>query len=518
MSIRIIIPFLICSLTACISTKKYNQQLKAKHSIKELKTDLSIIKTSLEQVHPGIYWYIPKEKLDFKFDSIQNSIKDSMTSLDFYRMAAPIVSELKCGHTRLIYPNLILSKEENKEAQKKGPPPLNTLQYNVEDDKIFIVANKGNASNTIIPRAQIISIDSVTVKQILEKTKKIIASDGYNSTYSNAVLNKVFCDYYYLAFAKKDSNILEIRDSSGLSNVWLKTEKREVEKQKIVVNNTKKEKQEEIVKNKLIKKNKYKGLDENKQPILDYKVDTTLKSTAILKIKSFMLSYKNTNKFLKESFKSIEENKIDNLILDLRDNGGGNILNDHLLFRYLYSTPHKFTARTDMKTRFFTNQKYIQRLFNKKFLDDINRSLFIKRDSLGYYKKLSLENDNKALKHHFDGNLTVLINGLSFSTTSLLAANLQSVKRGFFIGEETGGGYNQCSGGTFPIISLPNTGLNLRVPDIILRIENTRALVGRGVFPDLEIKPTLEDVIKGNDVVMEKAKELINIKALSLLK
>ena len=99
-----------------------------------------------------------------------------------------------------------------------------------------------------------------------------------------------------------------------------------------------------------------------------------------------------------------------------------------------------------------------------------------------------------------------------------MAANLQSVKRGFFIGEETGGGYNQCSGGTFPIISLPNTGLNLRVPDIILRIENTRALVGRGVFPDLEIKPTLEDVVNGNDVVMKKAKELINIKALSLLK
>ena len=96
--------------------------------LEELKQDLTIIKTSLEQAHPGMYWYLSKEKVDFKFDSIQNSIKDSMTSLEFYRKAAPLVSEVKCGHTRLFLQNLKLSKNEINEVQEKGKLPLLNLK------------------------------------------------------------------------------------------------------------------------------------------------------------------------------------------------------------------------------------------------------------------------------------------------------------------------------------------------------------------------------------------------------
>lgn len=503
---------LIFSLAACVSTKKYNYKLIVKHPINQLKTDLAIVKTSLEQAHPGLYWYISKEKLDFKFDSIQNSIKDSMPSLAFYKMVAPIVSEVKCGHTRLFYPKLKLSKKENNKEQKKGELPLKTLEYKVEDDKIFVVANKNKTLNGIKLGAQIISIDSVPVKQILANIKQLFTPDGYNLTFHNEVLNKVFSSYYYLAFAKKDSNLLVIKDSLGLRTVWLKPKKPKKEEERSKIKLTKQQKKEALAKKIFKHNNKYKGLDENQQPLLDFKIDTTLKNTAILKVKSFGLAYSSTNKFFKETFKSIAENKIENLVLDLRGNMGGNLFNNHLLFRYLYNKPHQFTGRADMKTRYFYNQKYIQKSFTEHILNIVTYpaiQLSIKKDSLGYYKKFTIKNDGKELKNHFDGNLTVLINGLSFSATSLLAANLQSVNRGYFIGEETGGGYNQCSGGTIPYIVLPNTGLKLRLPLVAVKIVKTRALVGRGVFPDLEIKQTIDDVLKGNDVVMEKAKNKI---------
>lgn len=510
---RKILPFLlIFSLAACVSTKKYNQKLIIKHPINQLKTDLAIVKTSLEQAHPGLYWYISKQKLDFKFDSIRNSINDSMTSLAFYKLVAPIVSEVKCGHTRLYYANIKLSKKENNEKQKKGEPPLKTLQYEVKDDSIFIIANKNKALNGIKLGAQIIAIDSVPVKQILATIKQLFTPDGYNLTFHNQFLNKFFSGYYDLAFAKKDSNLLVIKDSLGLRTVLLKSEKPKKDEEKSNIKLTKKQKKAAVAKNKLAKKNSYKGLDENQQPLLDFKIDSTLKNTAILKVKSFGLAYNNTKKFFKESFKSLAENKTKNLIIDLRGNMGGNLLNNHLLFRYLYNKPYQFTGRADMKTKYFYNQKYIQKLFTEHILNVITYpaiQLSIKKDSLGYYKKFPIKSDDKVLKNHFDGNLTVLINGLSFSATSLLAANLQSVNRGYFIGEETGGGYNQCTGGTIPYITLPNTGLKLRLPLVAVKIVKTRALVGRGVFPDLEIKQTIDDILNGNDVVMEKAKNKI---------
>jgi C-terminal processing protease CtpA/Prc len=503
---------------SCVSTKKNNIKLTQKHSPLELKKDLSIIKSSLEEAHPGLYWYITKEKLDFKFDSIQNLLTDSMSSIAFYRITAPVVSDIKCGHTRLIYAGLKLSKVEKNENKKNGPAPLSQLQYKVENDRLFIVANRNKTSTQFKSGAEIISIDSIPAAKLLEKTKRLFSPDGYNLTFYNEVLNKTFAGYYYLAFAKRDSNLIVLKDSAGLCIAYLKTDKPDTSKIKSTSEQRKKQQQETIAKRKFEKKNKYKGLDENKQPLLDFKIDTTLESTAIMKVKSFSFPYNNFHKFFKESFKSLEENKIQNLVLDVRGNGGGNLMSCNLLFRYLYNQPHQFTTRADMKTRRFSTQKYIEKTPITKFSSIIlfpflwlDNQINIKKDSSGYYAKLPTQKLNKPKTNHYDNNLIILINGYSFSATSLLSANLQSVNRGYFVGEETGGGFNQCSAGSIPYINLPNTGLKLRLPLKVIQIAELRELIGRGIFPNLEIKPTVADVLKGKDVVMDKAVEKINL-------
>lgn len=516
---RKILLFLIfgCCLTSCISSKKYNEKLKVKHSVDKLKDDLAIIRTSLEEAHPGLYWYISKEKLDFKFDSLQSLITDSLSSIEFYRMTAPVVSEVKCGHTRLVYQGLKLSVKENIANKKNGPAPLSQLQYKIENDRLFIATNKNKALNHFTPGAEILSIDSIPTAQFLEKSKRLFSTDGYNQTFYNEVLNKSFAGYYYLAFAKRDSNLLVLKDSAGLCIEYLKTVKSDTAKSKLTTEERKKQQQEALAKRKIKRKNRYKGFDENKQPLLDFKIDSTLKSTAILKVKSFSFPYNNFRKFFKESFQSLHDNKIENVILDLRGNGGGNLMSCNLLFRYLYNQPHQFTTRADMKTRRFPSPKYIEKSALTKFRKFIlfpilwlDNQINIKKDSIGYYSKLPTQKFKNPMKNHFNNNLTVLINGYSFSATSLISANLQSVNRGYFIGEETGGGFNQCSAGSIPYINLPNTGLKLRLPLKEIKITKPRDIVGRGVFPNLEVIPTLNDVIKGKDVVMDKAMEKLH--------
>jgi C-terminal processing protease CtpA/Prc len=135
--------------------------------------------------------------------------------------------------------------------------------------------------------------------------------------------------------------------------------------------------------------------------------------------------------------------------------------------------------------------------------------LFVKKDTTGYYTSFSTSKVLNPLDNNFKNNLIVLINGYSFSATSLLSANLQQVNRGVFVGEETGGGYNKCTAGTMPFINLPNTKLRLRLPLKVIQTTNQRKLEGRGVFPQYEVLETIQNVLAKKDVVMEKAKELV---------
>ena len=103
----------------------------------------------------------------------------------------------------------------------------------------------------------------------------------------------------------------------------------------------------------------------------------------------------------------------------------------------------------------------------------------------------------------------VLINGYSFSASSLLAANLHGINRAVFIGEETGGGYNKCTAGIIPLLTLPETRVKLRLPLIKIAPAKTRDLEGRGVLPDYPVTPTLSHIVNNKDTELDFTLKLI---------
>ena len=100
----------------------------------------------------------------------------------------------------------------------------------------------------------------------------------------------------------------------------------------------------------------------------------------------------------------------------------------------------------------------------------------------------------------YNGNLYVIINGGSYSASSLISTNLQANKRAFFVGEETGGDYNGTVAGLMPKFKLPNSKLTMSVGTVYLSPLEIRQEIGRGIFPNKEIKQTLKSKIKNQDV------------------
>ena len=115
-------------------------------------------------------------------------------------------------------------------------------------------------------------------------------------------------------------------------------------------------------------------------------------------------------------------------------------------------------------------------------------------------------------RNHFDGDVYVLINGLTFSASSLFCNSVKGQKNITLVGEETGGGWYGNSGIMIPDIILPRTKLRVRLPFFRIVQYNHVAVKGTGVIPDIYIKPVYEDVVHDVDTKMKRVKEIISVK------
>src|SRR5215813_5523346 len=65
----------------------------------KLREDFRILRGALEEGHPGIYRYTPKSELDRLFEQTEKALDRPMNVYEFYRVVAPAVAMVKCGHT-----------------------------------------------------------------------------------------------------------------------------------------------------------------------------------------------------------------------------------------------------------------------------------------------------------------------------------------------------------------------------------------------------------------------------------
>ncbi|MFD1144607.1 S41 family peptidase [Larkinella insperata] len=237
--------------------------------------------------------------------------------------------------------------------------------------------------------------------------------------------------------------------------------------------------------------------------------DSTL-LTLVLKIPSFATA-QDLPAFLEETFRTLSERRLSNLVIDLRNNPGGRDDYGALLYAYLTNKPFRYYHRVRVAT---TDSAWLNRLALNdlpltRVLPEYGSS--IQKTDSGY---LYTNHPNLGLQSPrtpgFTGAVYVLINGGTFSTAAEFAALFHSHKRGVLIGQETGGGYRGNSSLASPVLTLPHSRFRLIVPlgryDLAVVPE---ALVGRGVQPDHPIRYTLEDHTEQRDLELARSLELI---------
>jgi hypothetical protein len=68
-----------------------------------LQKDYRLFRNILEDAHPSLYWYTPKDSMDYYFDWGYRQLNGPMTEPAFRKILAYVASKVNCGHTTVKY-------------------------------------------------------------------------------------------------------------------------------------------------------------------------------------------------------------------------------------------------------------------------------------------------------------------------------------------------------------------------------------------------------------------------------
>ncbi len=531
---KLLLTLLTLFLFACASHDKQNKHYYSKIAPSKLKKDVTNVQKQLVKMHPDLYWYISKEDLNKKFDSLSKTLNEPFTPNEFFFKISPIVASVHQGHMGVSMVTLT-SPDSLKKKYKGSVNPLENFEYEYLNNKLFIKKNKSKTDTILQVGTEIVDINGIKPLDVLKKYRSTFTSDGYNesgipkffarrlnSFYVNELgfvdsikINAVCADttFYHTVKrtfkeSKKSKKDLALKEKDTLKNT------------KIVQKDTlpKLSKKEQKIKNKAIaQQNKkaykkqrlfgynYKSKTYSKEIIFPVASDSTI---SILKIRDFS---DGKIKVYDCIFSTIKKHNVQNLIIDLRGNPGGRLNEIHKLAQYLNDTTFVFTqpATITKRTTYFNllkGKSPVTTFFSIPFVTIYStiRGLKASRNDLGELKvPIKSSRITKPKSLNYKNNLYVITDGMTFSAAAIISSHLKGRNRALFVGDETGGTFNGTVAGVMPIVKLPHSKLKLRVGLMTIKPEQQTQKEGYGVLPDVYIKPTEEDFLSEKDVELE---------------
>ena len=465
---------------SCTVTRNYDPNKK--YSEAKLKSDFTLLRNILKEKHPSLYWYTSKDSMDFYLDQGFNAIKDSMTELQFaWKVLAPVTAAIHCGHT-----SFGMSKNWYRFIKNRQIPSF-PLLLKVWKDSMMVVVNLNNDS-IVRPGDFITSINGVGNKEIIQKIFKYLPEDGYSSNVNYIRLSASFPYFHRNVFGLYEKYFVTFSDSNNVSK-------------EAVINwwRPKEDSSESIKKS----NREHVTSREKREDVRSLEIDSTI---AYMPVNAF--SKAHLNGFFKKSFRKIRKEKVRNLIIDLRVNGGGDINKAVALAKYVSKKPFKVAdSAYSISKNFNPYAKYINHTFwNNLALTFVSRKRSDGKFHFGFWEHHMFKPKRR---NHFDGKVFILTNGLTFSASSLFCNLVKGQENVIITGEETGGGWYGNSGILIPEITLPNTKLRVRLPFFRLVQYNHVPFKGTGVIPDWYIGPNWRDVLTGKDTKLEAVKEKI---------
>ena len=476
-----------------------------KWPVEKLKQDLTIFKEIREKANSGLYKYKTKQQIDSIYSWAFSKINKPQTLLDFYKIILEITNFEGSLHNDTSLPDGF----ENKNASGSVffPYPVKLIE-----DNLLI-----NFKNSEIPLgSKIHSLNGIKTNNFLKSLYKYYTTDGYNISGKAIGIGSSFATYFEIEYGSQKKFKVEyslpnqtqklIKTVLGISN----------EARKVNFKNRFSLPFDSLQYSRAKEKYSFKIVSQN---------------TALLSIHTFSIGRNAKDKehlayktYLDSCFKYLSNNsQIKNLIVDVRNNGGGTDPNDIVSFSYLAQKP--FRENTDAYVIFqnipFPNYLVYEETEPQKQQEERNdfeadlKEEFPKLENGKYNQDKKFNLLLQPDKNSFKGQIYLLLSPRIASAGSLFASLVAGNTNAITIGEETMGGYFGHNGHTPIEYELPNTKIKTQFSIVNLDQDvpkKTNQIFGRGIIPDHIVKQTLEDFLQNKDTQFEYTLKLIDQK------
>ncbi|MDM1555184.1 hypothetical protein HX126_11505 [Chryseobacterium indologenes] len=458
--------------------------------------DLRIFRSIREQANSGLYVYRSKQQIDSMYQKAEEKAANSKNIFDFYKVIANVTGFEGSCHNYIDLPNhasyYLTQKPEYLPITLKNID--GRLLQDSKDSKIPLAA-------------EVISINGISAKEMITRFSQYYFSDGYSVPYKETTgFERGMLDKFYIEFGTHKQYIVKYQWNGQVHEVSLPG----------------------------ISLDAFKKLQDSRhslsleKKLMAEKYSFTKEGDNVyrLSVRGFDFAtgkedpaYQKFSVFLDQMMDTLDHEKVEHLIIDLRGNTGGTGALYEKVFSYITQRPFRDShyAYTWFNEVPMAEKLVISPLFLSNGVKDkhgINaylKQLYPKQVKGKYYWADDKNPSILPNERTFKGQLYLLVDQRVASAASHLASLIKSYTNAIVIGKETVGGYYEHNGHLPLVYELPNTGIQTGF-SIVHVIQDAQNLPdqkkGQGIIPHHEIKLTDQEFLDQSDVYLKKALEI----------
>jgi len=432
---------LILIILSILSISVSGQVNYTYYSKAKVQQDLNFAFEKLIGIHP---LFLDKDELihyQNKFSATNETLKDSMTQNEVYLCLAPLFASLNDGHT-----GVLLSTNQRVQYNNSGGKAFPFL-VNILDDSIYVSFYYGNDSLLFSEGEQILKINGIDATKMVHDMELLFANKS--TAIKQKEISKKFRLLIWMLYRFEQNYKLTIRNNQH-------------EIREITVPG--------ITSSQFMQNIKRMPKTNHSNFVLSINGGN---ETAVMKIKSFG-DLNGFCAFADSAFAEIKESRIKNLVIDIRNNGGGRSIVVDSLMNYITDKAYSQYKKIEIRISHDLRERYKQRYPDR--LDWIDS--YVIDDLVVPKRNLTVPQNNNL---QYNGNLFLLTNKATFSAAATFAGIFKELELGTIIGEETGGTIAYY--GDFWFLKTPNSGITFYVsPKRFIQFGGTK--YARGVFPN----------------------------------